>query len=175
MTMSAQEIRDFAKQLDQERLALLDKLDSCSEEQLTNRPKADDWCSRGIAEHLMMSEHFMFLDLPDPATLKPLKQPFKSKMMLPMANMILNANISVAPPPGGEPSDKPTLAEIRARWDESQAWLQKFVNHFDSPELDQPLINHPLLGPTPTMKLLQFVQTHFNYHKRQINQRIGSA
>lgn len=173
--MSSQEIRSFAKQLDQERLALLDKLDACSEEQLANKPKSDDWCARGIAEHLMMSEKFMLLDLPDPATLKPLKQPFKSKMMLPMANMILNANISVAPPPGGAPSNNLSLEEIRSNWDKSQAWLQKFVNHFDSPELEQPLINHPLLGPTPTMKLLQFVQTHFNYHRRQIAKRIGSG
>jgi hypothetical protein len=173
--MSANEIRQLAKQLDQERAALLDKLEACTEQQLSHKPKSDDWCALGIAEHLMLAEPFMLQNCPELESISPKKQSFKSRFFYPMGKFILNKNISVAPPPGGAPTDNLSLAEIRANWNTSQAWLQNFVQHFDSPELEKPLLTHPLMGPIPTLMMLNFVKVHFDYHHRQIENRIASV
>jgi hypothetical protein len=172
-SMSKQEIQKCVEQLDQQRLALLDQLAELDEAALQEKPKPDDWSTIGIAEHLMMSESFMLEGLPDPATLKPKKQPLKASMMYPVANFVLNRNISVAPPPGGTPSEKMTLDEIRQKWDKSQAWIQTFLDQHDAPTVQQPLVTHPIFGPIATLKLFTFMQTHFDYHNRQIQKRVG--
>jgi len=174
--MSADEIRGFAQHLNDERNALLDSLEALSDEQLSYRPKPDDWSTRGIAEHLMISEWMMLELCPDLETIEPKKHRLKAKMMFPVAKFILDSNISVAPPPGSSvtPKEKMSLADIRIQWDENQGWLQRFVHHFDSPQLEAPLLTHPLMGPLPTLKLLKFVQIHFNYHQRQIDARLGA-
>lgn len=172
--MSKQEIQNCVAQLDKDRLALLDQLAELDEAALNHKPKSDDWSTIGIAEHLMMSERFMLEGLPDPASFSVKKETLKAKMMFPVACFVLNKNISVAPPPGADPSGTVPLDEIRQKWDESQAWIQFFLSQYDDATIEKPLVNHPILGPMPTLKLFQFMQSHFDYHKRQIQGRVST-
>lgn len=171
--MSKDQICQCIKSLDQQRCALLDQLESADEAKLMHKPKPEDWSALGIAQHLMLSEHFMLENLPDHSTLKPKKTSLKGKLMYPVATFVLNKNISVSAPPQVTPDDSLSLSELRQKWDESQAWL-KTLSQCDAAELEQALINHPILGPLPTLKLVQFIQTHFDYHNRQIQQRLAS-
>jgi len=171
--MSKEQICQCTETLDQKRIALLDQLSSLSEENLKHKPSSEAWSILGITQHLMLSERFMLENLPEADSLKPQKSSFKSYLMHPIATFVLNRNISVSAPEQVTPDESLTVLQLRENWDESQAWLKAFVEQRDAREIVQPLITHPLMGPLPTLKLVQFLQTHFNYHDRQIQSRLA--
>lgn len=173
--MSKEQICECVETLNQSRLALLDQLDSLNEDKLTHKPTPEEWSVLGIAQHLMLSERFMLNHLPEPETLKPQKASLKSYMMYPIATFVLNRDISVPAAAQVTPDDSITASELRTKWDESQTWLKAFVEQKDNGDVVQALLNHPFMVPLPTLKFVQFMQTHFNYHNRQIQKRIPSS
>jgi len=173
--MDNNEFRELEKRrqsFDQKRNAFLDRLETLSQEQLSQKPGPDRWSLLQVAQHLMLGEFEVLQQLPERSALVEQNRSIRDSIMSFVVLTILRCGIRVkVPSPAMEPNGDTTLKDIRNQWDNSQAWLKEFVTSLDNQTLDRPVFSHPVSGPLTISQVVTLADVHFDSHMKKIEDR----
>jgi hypothetical protein len=153
-----------------QRAALLDRLEGMTPAQLSASPRPGKWSILEIVEHLALAERAVLQGLPDPSRLSERQRSMKHRILYFLVVFVLKARIPVRVPsremvPRGDRS----LSQLRPLWDESQAWLQAYIDQLDSGGFRRAVFEHPVAGPLTVAQAVRLGQIHLDVHTRQIN------
>lgn len=167
-------LRRRIEELDAARNALLDELERLPRQQLAAHPIQGKWSILEIVEHLVLAEKDVLAGLPDPAELRPMTRTPKDRVLYWVVMGILRFRVGVKTPSKAmEPKGATSLAELRLRWDQSQAWLRRYADSVEPNGSDAAVFRHPVAGPMTLEQTLRMARTHVSLHTEQI-QRLRS-
>lgn len=165
------------QELDRSRRELLDEAAALPETVLRAKPTTGGWSILEIVEHLVLAERAILLDLPDPATLLHRPRGFKARCLYLLVLCILAWRIPVKVPSRRmQPAGGRTLAELRAQWDETLAWLAAYAAGLNPTRPQPAVFRHPIAGPLTLDQALRMDLLHLEIHRQQIRRlRTGGA
>jgi hypothetical protein len=168
------ELEEKIRTFEARRNALLDQLSEIDPEVLSARPEGDKWSPIEIVEHMVVAEREVFLGLPEYADLKVYTRNFKNKVMLRIVMLVLGRIKVKVPSPTMNPKGGADLADLKARWDESQQWFRDYVESCDGARLNNAVFKHPVSGPINVEQVIDLGIAHLNAHTNQIRSLLGA-
>lgn len=170
-TARVEALRDFARRRD----ALLDALDALEPMRLRARPAPNAWSILEVVEHMVLAERAVLRDLPDPATLVGRPRRLRDRLGYGLVVFILTSRLRVQVPDAAMlPQGERTLEELRAMWEENQAWLLGYVEGLDEVGASRAVFHHPITGPLDVDRAIRLGRIHFDRHLGQI-ERLRTA
>ena len=165
-----QELAEKMARFEEMRISLLDDLSERPEAELTARPLQGKWSILEIVEHMAVAEREVLMGLPGHFELNTFQRTFKNKLMLKIVMFVLGNRIRVKVPSKTMiPKGRAGLNEIRAMWDESQAWFRDYVESRSEDQLRNAVFKHPVSGPITPVQAMDMSFAHFESHKAQID------
>lgn len=162
-------LEDRIQEFEIKRNALLDELESLDTVALEARPFEGKWSVIEIVEHMVIGEREVLAGLPDPKELRSYDRSFKNKLMLKVVMFVLGNRIRVKVPSKTMiPKGGAKLGDLRAKWDENQAWFQEYVASNDEKGLRRAVFKHPVSGPIDVYQAVEMCHAHFDSHSDQI-------
>lgn len=151
------------------RTDLLDDLSRRPEEVLRATPFDGKWSILDILEHMVVAEREVLMGLPEYKDLPIFERTFKNKLMLKIVMFVLGNRIRVKVPSRTmNPKGGTSFEEIRASWDESQAWFRAYLESCDEEKLGRAVFKHPVSGPITPAQAVDMSLAHFENHRAQI-------
>jgi uncharacterized damage-inducible protein DinB len=165
--------------LDSRREALIAELEAMDAATLHFRPEPDAWSIVQVVNHLERVDHGAVQMMQHPTALAgKLRRRPKNIVGYAILRIVLATGIRVSMPPKVKamvtPSADGSLSELRDRWRESAAALEKYFERFTKADRRRLVALHAVGGPLTPERLLLFIDRHFRHHLRQIR-RIRSA
>jgi hypothetical protein len=156
----------FSK-LEQSRQAFLEQLQNFSVAQLNFKPNPDAWCALEVGEHLVKVEIGLSKPLFTATKLEPVT--LRSQIIGWMLIAALQTSFRVKTPSrAANPSEIPTLENLRQRWLAQHELLQLHLETLSDVELSRAATNHPMVKPFTLAQSLAFFTVHTQHHLRQL-------
>ena len=162
--------------LEAQRISLLHKLESLSEEQLKFAPAVNSWSIVEILEHIILSEELSVnyalkkVQAPQLLTSVKLGGRLKGKIM----NVLLNLSLKFKASEMTSPKKKISMEDLKVRWEGSRTKLENLSSQ--APDiLDKGIMKHPRTGYLNFSQLLDFFSAHYAHHLKQINDLVESG
>ena len=172
------ELNRLINTLEEQRCALLAKLEDLRPGILNAKPAADKWSILEILEHVVLAEQVILQGLPSWEALVERRRRLKHRALFQLVMVILRFAIPVRVPsrrmnPGGRTS----LAELRRDWEAHGRWLRAYEDEFDPDGRRKAVFLHPVAGPITLVQALRMNLLHLRVHGRQIErlQRAAAA
>ncbi|MEM8485348.1 MAG: DinB family protein [Bacteroidota bacterium] len=159
--------------IEQQKTALLHRVEKLSGDTLNVRPTPDTWSILEIIEHMILAEHHVFRGLPALEAITHHKRTPVNYVVYLMVLGILRFHIPVAVPAKDmRPSGALTLTTLRERWDQNHQWLRAYLNSQSIQGLRRAVFTHPASGPMSTRQMFAMMEAHMDRHVDQINKRL---
>lgn len=163
--------------LERSRLALFSELDKTEAAKMNIQPGGNSWSVVQVMDHLTIAElnslRYMKKKLSFAADLR--KADFKSKFRLFLLKSALILPVKYkAPALVADAKNDKNYSEAKSAWDKVRSDMAEFLEQFPAEHLKSESFKHPLAGKFTVVQALNFMQTHFNHHLKQID-RIISA
>lgn len=170
---------DIQKQYDRLRLkleALLQRLDSLTDESLSFKAGPDKWSIIQVVEHLVIAEKGLLQELSTHipvSTLDPdAKTPEKHQIVIKVMQRDIEVDV---PHESLEPHGNIALADLLIQWREIRKKLPGLLAEIQPEKIDDPVFQHPFGGPLDIGDTLQFFEVHFDNHMRQVDKILAKA
>ncbi len=156
--------------------ALLQRLDSLTDEMLSFKAGPDKWSIIEVVEHLVIAEKGLLKQLSTniPAsTLDPeAKTPEKHQTVIKVMERDIEVDV---PHESLEPRGSIALEDLRYQWNEIREKLPGLLAEIKPEKKDDPVFQHPYGGPLDIADTLQFFEVHFDNHMRHIDKILAQA
>lgn len=151
--------------------------DKLTEEQLNFKSSEKSWSLLQVIEHLALAEmgsiNYINKKILGLNQLK--KESFSSKMRFQLLKIFFGIPFKYGNrAPSAEPTENPSYAEIKMKWDIARKGLNEFYeSHYKSVE-DKLLYKHPLAGRITFEQMCIFFVKHIQHHQKQIERIKGN-
>jgi uncharacterized damage-inducible protein DinB len=169
------ELSEKLQTFETRRNVLLEELSSIDPARLSARPDENRWSVIEIVEHMVVAEREVLMGLPDKSEMRVFKRSLKNKLMLKVVMFVLGRIRVKVPSETMNPRGSVDLGELRAKWDESQQWLIRYIDSCDDEGLEQAVFKHPVSGPINVEQVVDMGIAHLDAHTRQIRTLLDSA
>ena len=161
------------KQLDTKLNKLFADLENYSTEQLCKKPAPDSWSAIQILHHLIMSEKYSRMYCEKKLSFKPKlkKAGISASLRAKFVNFYLNSPLKAPAPKqisGPHLPTEDTLDNVREIWLAERVNLAKFIHNLPQEYADKEVYKHPLGGRLSINGMMQFFDSHFINHEKQI-------
>ena len=158
---------------------LLDDLEAYSHEALNNKPSVDSWSAAQVMYHLMLSENYALQYCKKKLGFKPTlkKAGIGAKVRSLIVQGYLLSPIKVKAPKAVASPMLPKegdLISIAKKWREQRREMGDFLNSIPVEYLDKEVYKHPLGGRLSLAGMIDFLDAHFQNHKKQIFKAIST-
>ena len=159
-------------ELEHSRLQLIQNIDGFDQEILETSPAKDKWSATQILFHLNTAETLSILyvskKMKGAATMA--KSGIISNLRIRLATMVLSLPFIKfkAPKVLG---DVPSFVDynfIKSQWADTRKKLKQLLESIPEDDLEKELFKQPAAGRMNIYQMLDFMQSHFNRHRRQI-------
>jgi hypothetical protein len=156
--------------------ALLQLIDSQTDEVLSFKAGPDKWSIVEVVEHLVIAEEGLLKQLstniPD-STLDPeAKTPEKHQTVIKVMERDIEVDV---PHESLEPHGHIALEDLLIQWNEIREKLPGLLAEIKPEKKDDPVFQHPYGGPLDIADTLQFFEVHFDNHMRHIDRVLEQA
>lgn len=159
--------------INQQRRALIDRLQELPDDLLSTRPLPDKWSIIEILEHLVLSERDVFQGLPKPADAISQQRKPSDRVAYWIVLMALGLRIPVkAPSPKAIPTGRTSFAKLRRQWDCNYEWLESYVKELPGDNFNDAVFSHPIAGQLTLEQAIRMGQIHLALHMSQIEKRL---
>jgi hypothetical protein len=156
--------------------ALLQRLDSLTDEMLSFKAGPDKWSIIQVIEHLVIAEKDLLqqLSINIPAsTLDPeAKTPEKHQTVIKVMERDIEVDV---PHESLEPHGNIALEDLRRQWKNIREKLPGLLAEIKPDKKEDPVFQHPYGGPLDIADTLQFFEVHFDNHMRHIDKILAQA
>lgn len=158
---------------------LLDDLQAYSHETLNHKPSSDSWSTAQIMYHLMLSENYSLQYCKKKLSFKPTlkKAGIRAKVRSLIVQGYLLSPIKVKAPKAVASPMLPKegdLISIAKKWREQRSEMEGFFSSLPVEYLDKEIYKHPLGGRLSLEGMIDFLDAHFQNHKKQIFKAIAT-
>jgi DinB superfamily len=162
--------------LEHKRILLMQELSKSQNDVLNQQPNAQKWSATQVIIHLMRAESaslaYMKKKLSHGSILP--KAGFKSKMRLLMLNIAFYLPLKFKAPPILE-ENLPSHSDFNALkndWASQRLELQEFIDSLPDNVIESEIWNHPYAGKMNIAQMIDFFESHFDRHKKQIQKTL---
>ena len=161
--------------LESSRIDLVSLLEIQSKQALTFKVDEKTWSPLQVCFHDIKSEQLTLLSLN-----KNLQQKDNLKRSS-FAGIIRDASLNFAlkskikfkaPPLVANMPEEYDFAELMKKWGTIRSSLKEYLDNFPEQYSDRAIFKHPIVGWMNLSQTLNFLQSHFDHHKLQIEKRI---
>jgi hypothetical protein len=157
--------------LESTRLDLLEKLKGIDEQKLNASPEPGKWSVAQVIYHLNQAETnsviYVSKKMLDVDNLKKSGLYEKIKMALVKLAFILPIRYK-APAVLGEMPANVSYVDMTAKWNETRKRLKELIASMPEDMLSKKVFKQPAAGRLDIYQMLDFMQTHFNRHLKQV-------
>ena len=160
-------------QLDKKLNKLFADLKTYSSEQLCKKPAPDSWSPIQILHHLILSEKYSRMYCEKKLSFNPKlkKAGMRANLRANFVDFYLSSPLKVSAPKAIGSDVLPmedTLANVREIWLAERVNLEKFIKDLPQEYADKEVYKHPLGGRMSIKGMMQFFDSHFRNHEKQI-------
>lgn len=171
------EVKNAFQRIEANRLALLDKMSTFSDEKLNQKPAPESWSAMQTAYHLVMAETSTLsylekkIQAKDSVKAAGIKSVFRSALL----KLFLFLPFKVKAPKIVEnvPDFKPFTA-LKQDWDKTRKNLESLLETLTDKDVKRELFKHPLAGKMNILQMLEFINDHLVRHIKQIDRCLAS-
>jgi hypothetical protein len=168
--MNKQHQKKF-ESLESSRGKLFDLLKDSTHQHLNAKPAPDKWSINQIISHLLTAEtlsvEYIKKKIENASSVK--RAGFKSKFRLWTLKVAFFLPLKYkAPPIAAEVPEISDLKELKEKWDVVRNDLYHILLNSDKSVLKKEIFKHLIVGKMNLQQALEFMQTHFDHHFRQI-------
>ncbi|MEJ2005168.1 MAG: DinB family protein [Cyclobacteriaceae bacterium] len=161
--------------LDESLSKVIAKLDVADSEILTYKPGPEKWNAVQILAHLQQSEtaSVAYMNKKLPAIDDQLKTGFKESYRSFLLKMFLYSPLKFKAPAAfaNMPEDL-VYKEIRDQYFQTRRELREVLSLLNEEHLDRAIMKHPRIGRINAPQTLDFIASHFEHHRKQIDDRL---
>jgi len=170
-------INKIYERIENQRLMILENLDSISPEQLHYREKPDSWSRLQVVLHLVKAEqltaNYIQRKLRAKKNLK--KAGIGSSIRMILLKLGLNMPVKYKAPKMVDVTDHKTdLSHLKYEWETVRKKIKDLIDQCDEKTLQKALFKHPRAGYLNFKQALEFIELHIAHHEKQIK-RIEAA
>ncbi|MCP3933286.1 MAG: DinB family protein [Bacteroidetes bacterium] len=163
--------------MDNDLIALLNKLESYSDTSLNKKPDAESWSVLQILHHLIRSEGLSKKYVEKKLSFKPkLNRPGLSNIFRNfLLKSYLNVPIKFKAPKGVSTPHLPESSDIKSTkdiWLNQRKELRQYLKTIPSEMIGKEIYKHPIAGRLTLPQMLDFFQTHYERHKKQLEKTL---
>ncbi len=156
--------------LEAQRISLLHKIESLTDEQFNFSISENSWSIGEILDHIITSEelsvNYALKKVQDPSLLHSVS--ISGKLKLIVMNALLGFNLKFKASEMTSPKKKTSFTELKNRWEDCRANLESLSSK--APDvLEKGIMKHPRTGYLNLSQLLDFFSSHYAHHLKQIN------
>ena len=130
----------------------------------------DNWSIVEVIEHLVMVEEDFFNQLSANVPASTLDPESRTPEKYQTVIKVMKRDVPVdVPDESVRPNGRLTLDELLSQWNEVRNNLQGLLAEITSKNKDDPVYRHPYGGPLDITETLNFIDVHFDNHRRQID------
>jgi hypothetical protein len=156
--------------------ALLQRLDSLSDEQLSFKAGPDKWSIVEVVEHLVIAEDGLVKELstniPDSTLAPEAKTPEKHQIVIKVMERDIEVDV---PHESLEPQGHTALDDLLKQWQDYREKLPVLLAEIKPEKQDDPVFRHPYGDPLNIADTLEFFEVHFDNHMRHIDRILAQA
>ena len=173
-----QALQNTFERLERGRSAVFSRLEGLDDERLNRQREDGGWSAIQVMNHLIKAETRALAEIrkrmATPENLKKVGLAcfLKSNLLSFMLRLPLRFK---APAPVAEVPERQDFETTRRLWDEVRASWKEFIDTFPAELVGQAIFPHPVTGDMDIHQTLQFMESHFNRHAKQIDRVVGSA
>jgi hypothetical protein len=165
--------RRYAR-LEQQRGALLERLDAYSDRQHAFQPGGDCWSLAGVVQHLVLVEEALVRHGRRQAGTRPARVSLRSRLKERVVLTVLARDVRIpAPVATVIPERHVPLALLGPRWAAARADLLAYLAELPGPGWGQTAFHHPRTGWITAAGGLRFLHAHTNHHLWQIGRIVA--
>ena len=169
-------IQEKQDNLIKKRKDLLQQLAPLSGEVLSFKAAQDNWSIIEVIEHLVMVEEDFFNQLSTNVPASMLDPESRTPEKYQTVINIMKRDIPVdVPDESVKPHGHLTLDELLSQWDEVRNNLIGSLDDLTSENRDDLIYRHPYGGPLNIAEALNFIDVHFDNHRRQIDRILAES
>lgn len=168
---------DILTKLEEQKRDLLSHIERWPPEKLSYRPTPADWSVLEMLDHIVKTE-IEILSVARGGLAKPHRIGLGDKLRTAFLQRIFASDRKVKVPVNARevlPGSDLQLQEIRDRWNDSRAELNRFVNLHNPELLSKGIFKHPVGGWMGTEQILEFFSIHLIHHRYQLDRISRSA
>ena len=164
--------------IESRRKKLLDELKKYPDELLNKKPLPEAWSAIQVMEHLMISEEasLKYLQKKTLDTSRAAPAGFKSASKLFLLNLSFFMPVKYKAPAVLNPSEGfISLKEIESKWTKIREDIFQLTDSLNDAELKKELWKHAFAGKMNIYQMLDFFNTHFERHRKQIEREMSDV
>jgi len=172
-----QSVKQLFEKFETSRIQLLEDLQAYDQATLAALRSDGGWSIIQILNHLADAEaqsvKYMKYKLADKTALN--RSGFKAAYRLFLLRIAFFLPLKYKVPRVlGEPTNALSLEETHIKWNTIRNDLRSIFDQLDRNMVNLELFKHPVVGKMNVIQAIKFMQSHFDRHRSQILQRIGS-
>jgi DinB superfamily len=161
--------------LEQQRAALLERLEAYTDRQHAFQPTPDCWSIAGVVQHLVLVEEALVRYGRREAAARPARVTLRSRLKQRVVLAVLSRDVRVPVPVAAiVPVAHVPIALLGPRWTAARADLQAYLNELPGPAWARTAFFHPSTGWITAAGGLRFLHAHTRHHLRQIDRILGA-
>lgn len=155
-------------------------LEKYSTEKLCKKPTPDAWSAIQVMHHLRLSEKYSLAYCEKKLSFKPKlkKAGILAAGRAVIVDLYLSSPFKFKAPAaisGDATPNSGDLATIKKEWKRERDRLEKFINDLPAEYADKEVYKHPFGGRMSIKGMLQFFESHFRNHRKQIFRALEQA
>jgi len=169
-------IQEQFERLEQKHRAFIGHIASLSEGVQSFKAGPDKWSVVEVVEHLVLAEKDLLTqltaNLPASALDPRLKTPEKHQQVI----KVMQRDIPVeVPDESGQPRGLLTLDALFGQWADIRQKLRGVLGEITAENQNVPVYRHPYGGPLEIADALQFIDVHFDNHRRHVDRIVAQT
>lgn len=165
--------------LETELETLFSDLEKYSHEQLTKKPASGGWSATETMHHLRLSERMSAAYCKKKLSFHPKlkKAGMMTRVRSKFVDYYLRSPLKFKAPKyidGDNLPNNTSLQDLKALWGEERKALGEFIDQLPEEYRDKEVYKHPFGGRLDIKGMLEFFESHFKHHKKQIYRALNS-
>lgn len=163
-------IQERYERLLAKRQALLQRLDTCSTDELSFKAGPDKWSAMEALEHLVIVEENFLEQVRANTPASSLNPDKRSPKNYSIVLKVMQRDVEVdVPHESMAPHGHISFTELLDKWDGIRKTLQVLLEGIEEEAGENMVYQHPYAGPLNITETLEFIEVHFDNHARHMD------
>jgi hypothetical protein len=171
-------LKDFQSvidKLEQKRQAIIEDVQSVSEDQLRFKSGPDKWSLMQELQHIVGAERGIRRS-EEALRDNPVREKLEPGKMVEVVKNVLENDVPIdVPDPSFEPDGKTSLSDLQALWRQERKLLWALFESINAKNADNVMFSHPATGPLTPMQTLELALAHLDNHHRRLKNQLQGA